>query len=215
MFPPSCSRPDAMTRDWATPASSCSWPSRSTVFAAEQVVLPWPRTGRSRPLSFTRASCSGVHRWLVVPARRSRTGSRAGSTVRWILRYGKYVFVPDGIVAASRSRINHAPVGGGLFGAWRRWPSCARSRLAAAGGPDELRSFSLATLTGSAFLPVVRGLLSASSARRVRGEAAPAADPRRSSDVLKAKLLWIARRGRHACAVTSASALFGRRRSRS
>ncbi len=133
--------------------------------------------------------------WGVVLA--STFGSWFGSTIsywvaRWlgrplILKYGKFVFVPEKKWLLAESWINQFSVGGVFFA---RLLPVVRHLVSLPAGAARMnfRNFSLATLTGSFLWSWV---LAWFGAQVLGGEPRLLQDPEALVHVLKAKLLWI------------------------
>lgn len=176
-----------LTRDWGYAGVFLLMAVESTVFPLpSEVVVPpaayWAQQGH---MSF----------WGVVLA--STFGSWFGSTIsywvaRWlgrplILKYGKYVFVPEKKWLLAESWINQFSVGGVFFA---RLLPVVRHLVSLPAGAARMnfRHFSLATLTGSFLWSWV---LAWFGAQVLGGEPRLLHDPEALVHVLKAKLLWI------------------------
>ncbi|MBP8136567.1 MAG: DedA family protein [Candidatus Eisenbacteria bacterium] len=176
-----------LTRDWGYAGVFLLMAVESTVFPLpSEVVVPpaayWAQQGH---MSF----------WGVVLA--STFGSWFGSTIsywvaRWlgrplILKYGKYVFVPEKKWLLAENWINQFSVGGVFFA---RLLPVVRHLVSLPAGAARMnfRNFSLATLTGSFLWSWV---LAWFGAQVLGGEPRLLQDPEALVHVLKAKLLWI------------------------
>lgn len=176
-----------LTRDWGYGGVFLLMAVESTVFPLpSEVVVPpaayWAQQGH---MSF----------WGVVLA--STFGSWFGSTIsywvaRWlgrplILKYGKFVFVPEKKWLLAESWINQFSVGGVFFA---RLLPVVRHLVSLPAGAARMnfRNFSLATLTGSFLWSWV---LAWFGAQVLGGEPRLLQDPEALIHVLKAKLLWI------------------------
>ncbi len=176
-----------LTRDWGYGGVFLLMAVESTVFPLpSEVVVPpaayWAQQGH---MSF----------WGVVLA--STFGSWFGSAISYwvarrlgrplILKYGKYVFVPEKKWLLAESWINQFSVGGVFFA---RLLPVVRHLVSLPAGAARMnfRSFSLATLTGSFLWSWV---LAWFGAQVLGGEPRLLQDPEALVHVLKAKLLWI------------------------
>lgn len=176
-----------LTRDWGYGGVFLLMAVESTVFPLpSEVVVPpaayWAQQGH---MSF----------WGVVLA--STFGSWFGSTISYwvarrlgrplILKYGKFVFVPEKKWLLAESWINQFSVGGVFFA---RLLPVVRHLVSLPAGAARMnfRNFSLATLTGSFLWSWV---LAWFGAQVLGGEPRLLQDPEALIHVLKAKLLWI------------------------
>ncbi|MBI5170604.1 MAG: DedA family protein [Candidatus Eisenbacteria bacterium] len=176
-----------LTRDWGYGGVFLLMAVESTVFPLpSEVVVPpaayWAQQGH---MSF----------WGVVLA--STFGSWFGSAISYgvarrlgrplILKYGKFVFVPEKKWLLAESWINQFSVGGVFFA---RLLPVVRHLVSLPAGAARMnfRNFSLATLTGSFLWSWV---LAWFGAQVLGGEPRLLQDPEALVHVLKAKLLWI------------------------
>jgi membrane protein DedA with SNARE-associated domain len=163
------------------------------LMAIESTVFPLPSELVIPPAAYW-AARGELHFWGVVLA--ATLGSWAGAAASYgvarslgrplILRYGKFVFVPESKWLLAERWIQRFAVGGVFFA--RLLPVVRHViSLPAGAARTGFRAFSLATLTGSFVWSTVLAIF---GARVLGGEARLLEDPQALERVLRAKLLW-------------------------